>query len=837
MTQSPPASPTAPARKGGLIDAGPGTLSPVFAFLIAFLAIDVAFIVVPWFLDRAEGGPWASPDRVAFLAKTMATSLAFGLVGALGAESRGRTPWWFLAGHAGWCVALGLAIAGTDARHPTESMLAAIATGFAGTMVALWASGTPSATPWMPGPATRAVGRVTHAIGNLWFGIGLLVALTAISAYGTFYEESYGTKAVQHAVYRSWWFGGLFFVTGLSMLAATFRKWPFRLEQVGWLTVHAGLATLTVGSMMSLLLGMEGAVTINEGATARTIGLATRSQIVVEERRLDPDGKILSNRLLTTSPTFDLDPAKKEPTERFTIRPEGEAPFDIVFDRYYGTGRYRQQWTDRGDRRRIGVESEVTFVNAGRTELLRLDDTDIPSTQFGMGNFKFEAYLLPAPPEMFESLHRNTPSEWPAKLDVCDAHGAVLVTLDVPEPKSGRAEGEPSPLAITATIPGTDVEVALTAWADNLAPEGEDKSFRDTSPGNPSNPAVAVRLKSAKGEDRLNALAFFEDEFSDRKNPYKLRLRAKPRIDVPGGTLLFVDVDGTMKWVYAKADGERLHGAVVPGEKLALPMPAITITPTAVFRKLAIEEAFDFVGYKADMQATRFRVERDGKEVAPTRWLALENQELNTRGFALGQRVYRVSWTPKPADLGFSLTLTDFHRDFYPGSAQARTYESYCVLKHPLKFPNGADIKIDMNHPLRLDGWRLYQARYAGEGTTTILQVNRDPGLALIYPATAIVFLGMIVVFFMKKPLIRLRKDLEGRGASTSAHVWRALGAVVEVGAGPVLFGIAVAVGLNPQGTLGFVTGFLLVVIAPILSVVRWNRRWPTPESAQRTSA
>jgi hypothetical protein len=136
----------------------------------------------------------------------------------------------------------------------------------------------------------------------------------------------------------------------------------------------------------------------------------------------------------------------------------------------------------------------------------------------------------------------------------------------------------------------------------------------------------------------------------------------------PGGTLLFVDVDGVMKWVYATADGERIRGDVVPGEKLALPMPAFTITPTAVFRKLLIDESFDFDGLQADTpQATRFRVERDGKEVAPTRWLALANPELNTRGFALGQRVYRVSWTPKPADLGFSSTLTDFHRDSPPG--------------------------------------------------------------------------------------------------------------------------------------------------------------------------
>jgi hypothetical protein len=109
--------------------------------------------------------------------------------------------------------------------------------------------------------------------------------------------------------------------------------------------------------------------------------------------------------------------------------------------------------------------------------------------------------------------------------------------------------------------------------------------------------------------------------------------------------------------------------------------------------------------------------------------------------------------------------------------------------------------------------------------------------LALIYPATAIVFLGVIVVFFMKRPLAKLRKELEARGASTSAQFSHALGAVVEVGAGPTLSGIAVFGGTRPsEAPLGFVTGFLLVVVAPILSVVRWTRRYPAVEASQRTS-
>ena len=69
-----------------------------------------------------------------------------------------------------------------------------------------------------------------------------------------------------------------------------------------------------------------------------------------------------------------------------------------------------------------------------------------------------------------------------------------------------------------------------------------------------------------------------------------------------------------------------------------------------------------------------------------------------------------------------------------PARARSRRSSPTASSGIPTKFPKGEDIKIDMNHPLRLDGWRLFQSRFGGDGRTTILQVNRDPGLVITYP-------------------------------------------------------------------------------------------------------
>jgi len=217
-------------------------------------------------------------------------------------------------------------------------------------------------------------------------------------------------------------------------------------------------------------------------------------------------------------------------------------------------------------------------------------------------------------------------------------------------------------------------------------------------------------------------------------------------------------------------------------------------------------------------------------------WLKLDGK----RTFVYGDQQFVVRWRPTSRALGFSLHLYDFHRDFRPGSLQPATFESYLKLVHPTKFPNGEGVKIDMNHPLRLDGWRLFQSRFDSgeserEGEATILEVNRDPGLAIVYPACAAVLLGLIVVLFMKKTLALLRKKLEREGAAPRKHLLLAVASVAAVGIGPAIFAVYVAIRpwweqqfgilLPLAGWPAFVFGLSLVVLFPMMVVVWFTRR------------
>jgi hypothetical protein len=395
-----------------------------------------------------------------------------------------------------------------------------------------------------------------------------------------------------------------------------------------------------------------------------------------------------------------------------------------------------------------------------------------------------------------------------------------------------RPEGMPASLTAVATIPGTSITVRLRGYYDwTVFSRGK---FFDAQPGTPWNPAVALSFEGPEGEDARQVAAFVDEplpppaEMPKGRYSYQVTYSYEPVIDLGGPRVLIVAGDRDLRFVYVSSDGKKTSGPVEVDQKLALPMPFLKLVPTAIFRNLRVEDVFAFEAFEPQKPVIRVTPTWNGVPKEPM-WLPLGA----SRMFEFDGHVFGMTWRPTSRELGFSLSLYDFHRDFHPGSQQPASFESYLRLSHPTKFPSGEDIKIDMNHPLRLDGWRLFQARF-GNDRTTILQVNRDPGLAIIYPACAVVLLGLIVVLFMKKTLALMRKKLERERATPMRHVAHAIGAVAAVGIGPAIFSVYVAIRPWAEENLGlflplsgwpaFVFGLSFVVLFPIM-VVAWFTR------------
>ena len=97
----------------------------------------------------------------------------------------------------------------------------------------------------------------------------------------------------------------------------------------------------------------------------------------------------------------------------------------------------------------------------------------------------------------------------------------------------------------------------------------------------------------------------------------------------------------------------------------------------------------------------------------------------------------------------FEIELIDFSHDKYPGTEIPFNYSSEVMVHHMEDSTKSQKALIYMNHPLRYEGHTFYQASFANQDKTSILQVVRNPGWLLPYISVLLMGLGMCVQFGM----------------------------------------------------------------------------------------
>lgn len=112
-----------------------------------------------------------------------------------------------------------------------------------------------------------------------------------------------------------------------------------------------------------------------------------------------------------------------------------------------------------------------------------------------------------------------------------------------------------------------------------------------------------------------------------------------------------------------------------------------------------------------------------------------------------------ISYGSKIIEIPFSIHLTDFQLERYPGSNSPSSYASEVVLKDQnIEKP----FRIYMNNILKYGGYRFFQSSYDHDEQGTILSVNYDSlGTTITYIGYLIMAIGMILIFFNKNSRIK----------------------------------------------------------------------------------
>lgn len=137
-------------------------------------------------------------------------------------------------------------------------------------------------------------------LASLQLAIVLLSSLAAVLAIATILESAYDATTARHYVYDTSGFAALLVLLGANVFCAALSRWPWKSQHTGFLVVHLGILVLLAGSLMTLLWGHDGRLSLAEGESqsrfflnAPRLFFFDRASQSLEEWKIDrPQGMV-----------------------------------------------------------------------------------------------------------------------------------------------------------------------------------------------------------------------------------------------------------------------------------------------------------------------------------------------------------------------------------------------------------------------------------------------------------------------------------------------------------------------------------------------------------------
>jgi len=559
--------------------------------------------------------------------------------------------------------------------------------------------------------------------------ITLLVLLGAVLIFSTIYESQFGTAAVQHLVYKTWWFLGLLGLIFLNVLFASLVRLPFKKEQTGFHITHIGLLIILFGAMLTCVVGREGRLGLQEGEKGESFVTD------MEQVAFWPEGAqqatIIERQF---SPQIRKHPWKK-------VLDGG--PVELAIDDYAPDSRLEVSYGSDGDN--YNPMAEISFAGSMGKQTAWIAPGG--EMQVGPAQIRFEEI---SDPKKFQALLN------PPKPQAVKAQGKGELVIQLPgQSKPARFSIEDI-LKKEIKIPGSALSVKGIQYYPYALVEG---SQLVNHSDDPVNPAIEFEVRGPKGVERHVAFSLFPQFASlhgktSKNYGIEARFEAEgARPPSPNTLTIFRDPSGKMICQITNKAGE------TRALELSLKNP---IETGWMDFKFELKNFFE----KAKERTRVVPLQTKGMTPngTPALHFTLINAATNARSqvwvqkesgstLPVGEDLFHLHYNSKEIPLGFSLLLKDFVLKNYPGTDNPMSYESFVEVEDPKNgkvFP----AHIYMNHPLVYKGYKFFQSSYIqnpGEPEVSIFSIKKDPGIPLIYGGSIILVLGILLLFFGEK--------------------------------------------------------------------------------------
>lgn len=114
-------------------------------------------------------------------------------------------------------------------------------------------------------------GRVLSFLASLKLAVCVIVALAAMTAWGTFVEAKYDAFAAGKLVYHSPMMFVLLGIFATNLIAVMISRLPWQEKHIGFILAHIGLLLILVGSAMTKYYGVDGSMTIGLGEKSKHV--------------------------------------------------------------------------------------------------------------------------------------------------------------------------------------------------------------------------------------------------------------------------------------------------------------------------------------------------------------------------------------------------------------------------------------------------------------------------------------------------------------------------------------------------------------------------------------
>ena len=576
-----------------------------------------------------------------------------------------------------------------------------------------------------------------RALGSLWFAAVLMVSLMVGMGFATVFESTWGPERTLAEFYRAPWFEALLVLIAINLVCAVLIRYPFSRGHIGFLLTHAGLIAVLGGALVTEQWGVDGQLGLFEGETARDF--RTRSEVLSLVRVEDGARESIT---LSSSAFRGFTPVDDPRHPRLRLDAESGAGIEVEVLRFVPDAAWRDEVRDGGADGTPAVEVSLAAAGTHRH----------PQWLFAGQTLEIggSAVSFTTAADADELARLLTPSE------AGTASSIGSVRLVAGEVRFTRPVEEVSDDFVA--IEGTDLSLRVLRYLPH-AQVGEGGALTNAS-DQPINPAVECEVRSASGVVRRIAFANFP-EFETTHDPEggaDFRLVFTLGEQVAPAVRIVRAADGTLHLAPEPHGGAAR--VLTLGASVALSgLDGALVVHRAFAQATEESVAVPFTGTRP-MRQPALRVRLSTGDDASEFWLEKYRPHEERRG----PIAYQVAFDDEVLDLGFALTLDDFHLGTYPGSGRPRSYESRITIADPA-VGGPAEHLVSMNRPVEHGGFTFFQSSYRQQGAQMVsfLQVSRDPGQPVAFAGYVITTVGMLWVLGDR---IR-RRQFRGPAATT----------------------------------------------------------------------